>query len=265
MLFELALGAGATMAGGFAIAKGRRGLLYRRLARRIAAITGSRAVHIAAFPERLPGFENRFAVIPDVLESAALQALRTEAERLADAERSYVPTHKQGGTVAYEALIAAAPKAVSLYHAPVFQGLISRLCGEAIRPTPIQDQSSLSLLCYTKPGDHIGWHYDHNFYRGRHFTVLLPLVNEGHAESGLSHARLIVKLGEEEHAVASPPNTLIVFEGAKVRHKLLPIVEGERRIVLSMTYCTDPSASLAQGIARRVKDVAFFGPRALWT
>jgi hypothetical protein len=42
-------------------------------------------------------------------------------------------------------------------------------------------------------------------------------------------------------------------------------VENERRIILSMTYCTDPSASTAQGLARRIKDVAFFGPRALWT
>ena len=44
-----------------------------------------------------------------------------------------------------------------------------------------------------------------------------------------------------------------------------PIAEGERRVVWSMTYCTDARNSAAQGLARRVKDTAFFGLRALWT
>jgi len=265
MLFELALGTGAVMAGGFALARGRRALLYRRLSGRITAIAQGNPVRLATRSGPLPDFEHRFAAFPDILDAADFAAISAEAERLTSAERSYVPAHKQGGTVAYETLIEAAPAIVSLYHAPALQALISRLCGEPVKPTPINDQSSLSVLSYTRPGDHIGWHFDHNFYRGRHFTVLLPLVNQGHAEGGLSHARLIVRLGDEEREVASPPNRLIVFEGAKVRHKVRPIVENERRIILSMTYCTDPSASAAQGLARRIKDVAFFGPRALWT
>jgi hypothetical protein len=265
MSFEVAVGAGAVIAGAFTIAKARRRRLYGHLARRIAAIASDNPVRLAAPSDALPDFEQRFAVIPDVLELATFQAIRAEAEQLVAPERSYVPSHKQGGTVAYETLIAATPTVVSLYHTPPFQDLISRQCGETVRPTPIYDQSSLSILSYTKPGDHIGWHYDHNFYRGQHFTILLPLINEGHGDGGLSHAKLIVRLDAEEHAVASPPNRLIVFEGAKVLHKVLPIIEGERRMVLSMTYCTDPSASLAQGLARRIKDVAFFGLRALWT
>jgi hypothetical protein len=112
-------------------------------------------------------------------------------------------------------------------------------------------------------GDHIGWHFDHNSYRGRHFTVLLPVENRGSA-SGLSHATLMVKDGGER-VIAPPPNTLIVLEGARVLHKVTPIRDGERRVVISMTYCTDPRNAWWQGLARRVKDVAFFGPRALWT
>ncbi|NJL72939.1 MAG: 2OG-Fe(II) oxygenase [Candidatus Competibacteraceae bacterium] len=129
-----------------------------------------------------------------------------------------------------------------------------------MRPTPIHDQSSLSVLFYDKPGDHIGWHYDHNFYRGRHFTVLLPVVNEGHGEGGLSHATLKAMIGTAERTVATPPNTLVVFEGARVNHKVTPVAEGERRLVVSMSYCTDGRASLAQGVMRRIKDIAFFGP-----
>ena len=44
------------------------------------------------------------------------------------------------------------------------------------------------MIVYEKPGDHIGWHFDHNFYRGRHFTLLIPVVNQGR-DGGLSAAR----------------------------------------------------------------------------
>jgi 2OG-Fe(II) oxygenase superfamily len=134
-----------------------------------------------------------------------------------------------------------------------------------VRPTPIHDQSSLSVLVYNKPGDHIGWHYDHNFYRGRHFTVLLAIHNAGRAAQGLSHAVLEARLPGREIAIVTAANTLVVFEGARVRHKVTPIRDGERRLVLSMTFCTDPSSAWWQGWTRRLKDTAFFGVRALWT
>lgn len=206
-------------------------------------------------------------IVDDLLDPADLAEIRAEAERLVGIERSYLPVHKKGGTIAYETLNRSAPRIVALYLSPALQALVGELTGERgrIQPTPIHDQSSLSLLFYDRPGDHIGWHYDHNFYRGRHFTVLIPLINQGHDAEGLSHARLLVREATGDRVIATPPNRLILFEGAKVLHKVTPIREGERRVVLSMTFCTDPRDHWWQGLARRVKDVGFFGLRALWT
>jgi hypothetical protein len=162
-------------------------------------------------------------------------------------------------------LIGAAPGIVSFYHSADLLGLVSRLVGVWVGPTPIHDQSSLSLLSYNKPGDHIGWHYDHNFYRGRHFTLLLAIVNTGRAARGLSHAVLKARVGGREIGISTAPNTLVVFEGALVQHQVTPILEGERRLILSMTYCNDPRSHWWQAAARRVKDTAFYGIRALWT
>ena len=61
------------------------------------------------------------------------------------------------------------------------------------------------------------------------------------------------------------PNTLVIFEGAKVLHKVTRLGPDETRIMLSMTFSTTPRASLVKAVARRIKDVAFFGIRALWT
>jgi hypothetical protein len=58
---------------------------------------------------------------------------------------------------------------------------------------------------------------------------------------------------------------MIVFEGVRVRHKATPVGDGEKRVIWSMTYCAGPRNSALQGVARRVKDTAFFGLGALWT
>jgi hypothetical protein len=213
----------------------------------------------------VPSFSSRIAAVPDFLGAEQFANLQREVEALSGAERSYVPSHKRGGTIAYETLIEHAPGVTALYHSEAIAAYISRVTGVAVRPTPLHDQNSLSILIYERSGDHIGWHYDHNFYRGRHFTVLLPVVNHGNAADGHSHARLKAMIGDAEAELQTPPNTLIVFEGARIMHKVTPLAAGERRVLISMTYCVDARANFAQAIARRFKDTAFFGVRALWT
>ena len=266
MIGELMIGAGAVTASGFSYVRRRRIRLYRQLERYVALISGEHTLDLAAARHReTPSFADQFAMVPDLLPAETFATLKAEAERLVAPERSFVPAHKKGGTIAYETLIASAPAIVALYHSTDLKDFISRLVGVPIQPTPIQDQSSLSVLCYDKPGDHIGWHYDHNFYRGRHFTVLIAIANEGRAAGGLSHAELRARVAGQEIAVTTAPNTAVVFEGARVHHKATPIRAGERRLVLSMTYCTDPRSRWWQGVSRRIKDTAFFGVRALWT
>ncbi len=223
-------------------------------------------LHFKTFTQaELPNFSQHLATLPAVLTTDTLAHLQAEVLTLCNTERSYLPMHKQGGTIAYETLHQVMPIFVALYQSKALQKICSDIVGETLVPTPLHDQSSCSLLVYEKPGDHIGWHYDHNFYNGRHFTVLLPLINKHHATGALSSAQLKAKLQGQEAIIETPPNTLVLFEGAKVLHKATPLADNELRIVLSMTYCTTPKASLAKSIARRIKDISFFGIRALWT
>jgi hypothetical protein len=213
----------------------------------------------------LPSFAEHLAMLDNVLPPDDFARMVGETEELVETERSYLPAHKKGGTVAYETLERKAPSLVALYRSSSLRRLISDIVKLEVEPTPLHDQSSCSVLFYEKPGDHIGWHYDHNFYKGRHFTVLVPVINRGREPNGLSQARLMVRQNKHERVIATPPNAMIIFEGSQVRHKVTPIGEGERRVIWSMTYCTDPRNSAFQGVARRVKDTAFFGLRALWT
>lgn len=214
--------------------------------------------------EVAPDFSDRFAVAPDYLEADRFATLTREVEALGRTERSFVPTHKKGGAIAYDTLRARAPGVVAFYRSAALIDRISAIVGERLGVTPERDNSSCSILVYERPGDHIDWHYDHNFYRGRHFTVLLPIVNRNADGTGLSAARLYAKVSGEERMVPTPPNQLVVFEGASVLHKATAIAEHERRVLLSMTFSADPSNSLPVELARRLKDTAFFGLRALW-
>ena len=80
----------------------------------------------------------------------------------------------------------------------------------------------------------------------------------------LSSATLMVKQDGQDVVIPTPPNTLVLFEGAYVSHQVTRLQPDETRIVLSMTFCTDPTFSALQNFSRKVKDTAYFGLRALW-
>src|SRR5262249_37370168 len=131
-------------------------------------------------PAVVPSFAERLVTLADFLPADIHQRILAEIEAVGDTERSYLPLHKQGGTVAYETLREHAPTVVALYQSPAMRETITSVVSFAVTTTPLTDKSSCSVLYCVKPGDHIGWHYDHNFYKGRHFTVLLALANHGH-------------------------------------------------------------------------------------
>lgn len=250
---------------------------HRRKRRRaLAELAAQRDQDVALYPVTiqsttdLAALSSAFATDPiirieDFVTADCLRSLRSEAEQsIPQMTRSFIPTHKKGRTLSYEKIHTYAPACLGFYHSPAIQEWVSTIVGMPVYPTPDGDQSSLSVLCYNEKGDHINWHYDHNFYRGRHFTVLLSLANEA-AGGGLSQSNLMRKQPDgQEQTFCTSPNSLILFEGTRVLHKASPTTDGDLRIMLSMTYCADPRTNLIKEFARRVKDTAFYGIRALW-
>lgn len=206
------------------------------------------------------------ARIDDFLEPESLDRIREEAFAAADkVKRSYIPTHKKGGTVSYEEIHRSCPHALAFYHSAAVRAFVGSVVGMPVGSAGDHDQSAESILYYQEEGDHIHWHYDHNFYKGRQFTALLSLVNRS-AEGAVSAATLLHKdENGAEHAVDTKVGTFVVFEGARVVHRATPAAAGDLRILLSMTFNTDPRISLLGETMRRFKDTAFFGLRVLWS
>src|SRR5262245_52903840 len=107
-----------------------RAELYRELGRRQPAL---RAPAEGAFGSVrlpavvLPDFRQRLAMVPDVLPADLLRTIAKEVDGLASSERTYLPTHKKGGTIAYETLCAEAPSVVALYLSPALQHLVATI------------------------------------------------------------------------------------------------------------------------------------------
>jgi 2OG-Fe(II) oxygenase superfamily len=247
----------------------KRQTIYRDLAKLHGDAAASRALglseHLVSDGQRSAFKLQRLISLPAFADAQLVGRLLNEAngnrERMV---RSYIPTHKKGAALSYQAIHLHGPLCLAFYHSPLVIDCVSNIVGQVVHPTPVQDQSSLSVLAYLEGGDHINWHFDHNFYRGRHFTVLLCLENRG-SNGGLSASEFIYRDRScYEQAVPLQPGTLVLFEGARVLHKASPTIAGDCRIILSMTYCTNPEISWLKEGARRAKDTAFFGLRALW-
>jgi hypothetical protein len=247
----------------------RRVRLYRTLAAQRPQLLREKASLVTAVPGvngLADTFRRNFLVRHEgFLPEPALRQLQEECLAVAvHAERRSIPLHKKGATLPYEALHRHAPGCLSLFHSPEMRQWVSKVVGLEVRPTADHDQSACSVLYYTEAGDHINWHFDHNFYKGRHFTVLLSLVNKG-ADGNLSASRLEWKDPDGRVVPAeTAANTIIVFEGARVLHGVSPTNPGDVRVILSMTYCTDPRIGWFKETLRRFKDIAYIGVRALW-
>jgi len=210
--------------------------------------------------------KNELLVADGFLGAEALAPMIAEADRLrAKINRNFVPRIKKGGSVSYFDVMRDAPAILAFYRSPEFITWLSAITREPLLVCPDNDPHACALYYYTEAGDHIGFHYDTSFYRGKRYTVLLGLVEQ-------SSSRLVCEVfkddptrATETRSVHTVPGTLVMFNGDKLWHAVTPSAAGEDRVVLSMEYVTDQRMSQLNRIVSNVKDaVAYFGIRSLF-
>jgi hypothetical protein len=179
--------------------------------------------------------------------------------------RNYLPGHKQGGSVSRHTLDQLAPFIAELYRSPALLSLLEKVAGERLQLSPPDDPHAYALYFYTKPGDHIGWHYDTSYYAGRRYTLLLGVLDH-------SSCRLDYELHTREPgataapgSVQIPPGGLVFFDGDKLRHRITPLGENEKRVSLTFEYVTDQRMHPLWRLISNFKDaVAYFGLRQVF-
>lgn len=174
--------------------------------------------------------------------------------------RNFIPRHKKGGSADFSTIARLAPSIHAVYSSPELLRFVETLTGAKIQYCPDTDLHRCALYAYTEAGDHIGWHYDTSYYRGRRYTVLLGLVDRSNSKLGYRlHTR---NPGQEvvEGELATPPGCLVVFDGDKLHHRVTPLGEGEERFIITMEFVTDLSMNWFLRFVSNMKDaIAYFG------
>jgi alkylated DNA repair dioxygenase AlkB len=209
--------------------------------------------------------QGSFLHIPDFLaHEITAQLIRAVAAAETSVNRNYLPGHKQGGSVSRHAIDAIAPSIAQLYRSPALLDWLRRLAGEPLQLSPATDPHAYALYFYTRPGDHIGWHYDTSYYAGRRYTLLLGVVDE-------SSCRLDYELHTRDGStmvpgsLRIPPGGLVFFDGDKLRHRITPLAAGEVRVSLTFEYVTDPAMHPWRRLISNMKDAfAYFGFRQVF-
>lgn len=182
-----------------------------------------------------------------------------------DLNRNYLPGHKQGGSISRHTIDQRAPFIAELYRSKTLIGFLEKLTGDTLLPSPDDDPHAYALYYYTKPGDHIGWHYDTSYYDGRRYTLLIGVIDE-------SSCRLDYELHTRNPDVADEPGSvqiadggIVLFDGDTLRHRITPLGANEIRVSLTFEYVTDPGMRPWKRFISNMKDaIAYFGFRQVF-
>lgn len=210
--------------------------------------------------------QGAFLYLEDFLPKEAAARLADAARALqGDLNRNYLPGHKQGGSVSRHTIDTKAPYIAELYRSKALIGFLEKLTGDTLQPSPDDDPHAYALYYYTRPGDHIGWHYDTSYYDGRRYTLLFGVIDD-------SSCRLDYELHTRNPDVADEPGSvqiahggIVFFDGDTLRHRITPLGENEMRVSLTFEYVTDPGMRPWKRFISNMKDaIAYFGFRQVF-
>lgn len=231
------------------------------------------AIAVAASAGRLDhdrlraDFERKgaFLYLNEFLPSEVTSELATNARALlAEVNRNYLPGHKQGGSVSRHTIDRLAPTIAQLYRSRALIGALERICGDTLLACPGNDPHAYALYYYTRPGDHIGWHFDTSYYDGRRYTLLFGVIDESSCRLDYELHTREPHVQKESGSVKIAPGGLAFFDGDKLRHRITPLAANELRVSLTFEYVTDPGMRPWWRFISNMKDaVAYFGFRQL--
>ena len=210
--------------------------------------------------------QGAFLYLDDFLApEVTAQLVQSARALLVEVNRNYLPGHKQGGSVSRHTIDRLAPFIAQLYRSKELIGWLEQMSGDRLQLSPADDPHAYALYYYTRPGDHIGWHYDTSYYDGRRYTLLLGVIDESSCRLDYELHTRTPNIADQPGSVQIPPGGLVFFDGDKLRHRISPAGENEMRVSLTFEYVTDPNMRPWRRFISNMKDaIAYFGFRQVF-
>lgn len=210
--------------------------------------------------------QDEVVFIPQFFSSSLVSLLLRDVESLKPKlNRNYIPGHKKGGSISYFSIQEKSPSLLALYRSSEFRNFLGRLVNAELKLCSENDPHSCALYFYTEEGDHIGYHYDTSYYKGKRYTILLGLIQN-------SSSRLLCRLHTKNSnripidlEIDTTPGSVVIFNGDKLYHAVSPSQAGEERVILTMEYVTNQDMGFAKRLFSNLKDAfGYFGIKSLW-
>nr|ASR75179.1 hypothetical protein [Nostoc sp. KVJ2] len=210
--------------------------------------------------------QNEFLVVENFLPNSLIEKFLVLLPSLQPAiNRNYIPNHKKGGSISRYSLDSLAPIFGEFYQLSTFFEFLNEITAEKLLPCPDTDPHTYALYYYTEPGDHIQYHYDTSYYRGKRYTVLLGLVDDSSSKLEYLLYKDIPERETQTRSLSLNPGTLVLFNGDKLYHRVTPLGDNEQRIVLTLEYVTDTRMGMLKRFISNMKDaIAYFGFRQVF-
>ncbi len=182
--------------------------------------------------------------MPTELYEPLLTVARQEGKRVD------IPKKRQKA-IRCQTLEVKVPQVVEWYKQ--LPATVSEIIGEKVMCTPLDEPNSLCLVVYEREGDYIDWHFDTNHYKGRYFTLLVPVSKE--PTCGNYQYK---DANEQIQDVALERGEAVLFEGDKVFHRGKELCKDQVRVILSCTFCTSQEMDPIEVGLHKLKTAAFF-------
>ena len=196
-----------------------------------------------------------FIVIENFLTDPIIDLMLEDLERLRPSiHRNFIPNHKKGGSVSRFEIDRFGKVIPYAYRDPTLFAFLNGLAGGDLQECPRGDPHTYALYCYTEPGDHIGYHYDNSYYKGRRYTLLLGLINESSSMLECELYRDSPHRTVQKLSIALSPGTLVFFNGDRLYHRVTPLGKDEERIALTMEFVTDIRMNWFLRLVSNMKD-----------
>ena len=161
--------------------------------------------------------------------------------------------NKKGITVATHSLTQHAPSLIHFYENELCR-YVSEQVNLTLCSTDLNLPTSCVLLIYDREGDWINWHYDHNYYDGRFFTVLIPISQD------VTCTEFQFKNDINEiKSVELVNGNSICFEGNYLYHRASKLCKNQKRVILSCQYVTTNQMNDINRMRLKLKDSAYTG------
>ena len=168
------------------------------------------------------------AIIPDFAEPGTFRILKDSVMKAPTGKRIHIPLHKRGITHSLRGGLGSVIRNSPAFTRPAsgrkhLRSLRAFGASPDLRSTT-RVPASLCASIYDRPGDRIGWHYDHNLLQ-RPPLYGIAVIGERTpvGAAAVLSAELQIHSRNGAETVPTPPNTLVLFEGAFVRHTVTPL------------------------------------------